>query len=373
MIPDIFFKKQTLNKLNLNMKKTFFLFSLILFAALFLNAVPQDKTECLKTFKFSGPGANGVQTEGELVVKKRYDEFTPEEKVAQTNFEKTKYTDFDYTYIGEPSELYDCAGYVIDKLWKTGQYRVGGPNFTTTMIKKFGVPISGTFGWGSAKENDIVVYEKDGVGNHIALVKEVTTKLGVTTSVTIETKDGSESIYLHTLPDYTAREKVYLLNDPLVVAWGTPNIYRIDPKVVTMTQDSPGECDEAGDVLSDSLLGMWYMAGYSLEISGTANSIRIIYKQDPGYTTTVIDPRKFSSVKLVGDKIIGRFESNPMYEDPYINRKGKITGSFEMGLVKSSVRYQPSTLEGTAVFDGEYCKGCIETWTWHREKQNQFS
>lgn len=142
-----------------------------------------------------------------------------------------------------------------------------------------------------------------------------------------------------------------------------------------------GRCKEEG--VDPRFAGKWYKCegGYTIAISGSAANPSLLWQQDLGFwekpnTWRVKDPRIFSNVKIEGNKITGRLESNPEYEE-YLpgyelgKKKGKITGSFEFTLGHTS--YGPDDertfIQGTVVYDGDYCKGCTETWCFIRVKK----
>lgn len=210
---------------------------------------PGQKRKCIKTFIVSGIAKNGLPERRQLRTEKRYDEWTTEEVegyskdgkyfVGQGETEQKKYSRGGYQPIKNRTKKQDCAGYVMDQLWKTGLHFVTAPRFYDAVIDEFGQKISGNFGWGSVRPNDIVVY---GDKAHIAIVKEVQGGTIRYTSIFIETKDGEEMVYRTDL----LRASKFGAEDPLVRAYGTPQIYRVDPNKVSIVPMTPGECDESG-------------------------------------------------------------------------------------------------------------------------------
>ena len=199
----------------------------------------KEKRNCNKSFILKGRGIDGSMKEVILTVTKRFYDFSAEGLRKQNSDDKSRFAGYDYTKIGEPSQKQDCAGYVFDKLWHTGKYWITGPTFYEMIIKNFGTKISNGLTWGNVQEGDVVIYiDELGRANHITIVKSVSTAFEVTTGVTIETKDGKEGVFKHTLPNLTS-----ISNDPLVRSWGTPTIFRVDAHRIILTPSGSGDCD----------------------------------------------------------------------------------------------------------------------------------
>lgn len=336
-----------------------------------LNAAAQPK-ECIKTFKISGKGNDGSIKEVFFTAVKRSEDFTQTEMLIEKSVGMSKYKDFDFTMVGNPSQLSDCAGYVLDKIWKTGALRVGANNFAINIIRNFAIEVSNVAGWGHAREGDIVIYKRNGLVNHIAYVIKADTSKGAASSVIIETKNNSEGIYVHNLPDYMLRNEKELLKDPLVKECGFPRIYRLDPRLVSVTEINSSDCSEisSAGALSESWLGEWYKPGYTLILTEKDNSISITYQEDTSsdqYKKTK-DPRIFYNLKFNGEILSGRWESSPVFEDNFLNKSGKGSGIFELRL-KDADGSGANVLSGFTIWDSEYCNGCKDNWEWRREKQ----
>jgi hypothetical protein len=111
----------------------------------------------------------------------------------------------------------------------------------------------------------------------------------------------------------------------------------LDIKIKKAVQS--GKCKETG--IDPKLAGIWYECngGFMITISGSDLYPALIWEQDLSLwekpnTWRVKDPRIFSNIKVDGNKITGRFESNPEYEEylpdyPLRKKKGKFTGTFE--------------------------------------------
>lgn len=217
----------------------------------------QARRTCIKTFNVSGIGKNGLPEQMPLRTEKRYYDWTDKElegyvlpngkfEEGQIEIEQRKYSRGGYQQIKGRTKKQDCAGYVMEQLWNTGQYVVTADRFNA-VVAKFGQKISSPLGWGDIQSNDIVVYPGLGSGpGHIAIVKEVkTSSIGYPRhidAIIIETKDGGEAVYRADLIQATK----LLAEDPLVKVYGTPQIYRVDPKRVNVAPRTVGECDEPG-------------------------------------------------------------------------------------------------------------------------------
>lgn len=331
---------------------------------------PQTNDICVKTFRISGQAVNGAKKEIYFTGIRRYKDFSPQEIDEEIKSEESRYGDFRYTLIAEPTRMMDCAGYVMNQIWKTRAFRIGADNFTTNIIRNFAIQISNVTGWGNVKAGDIVVYEKNGIGNHIAYVRKVDTTVGFANCIIVETKDGDEGTYTHILPEYTTGSRSELLNDPLIRVYGIPRIFRINPKLVTVSELHESECSEmiSAGGLNKNWIGEWYMPGFKLILSERNGGIEMIYKQDRNskkYENTK-DQRKFSDVKFNNGILSGRWDSDPLYEDNFLNKTGKGSGTFELRLVKEegSNHY---FLKGTSIWDSEYCNGCMDRWVWRRK------
>lgn len=184
------------------------------------------KDRCVNTFKVTG--AKGASTV--LSVRKIFQEMTDAERATQVNFEGTQYTFGDYTRVGQPSNLVDCAGWVFNKLWGKGQYVITAGEFYKNVVVPFGQEVSRF----NAKPGDVVVYldpsspKPEDRGKHIAVVVETSWH-----GIIIETKDGTESVFRTTLPFNTR-----FSNDPLLRKYAETVIYRVDPSQVTVEQQT---------------------------------------------------------------------------------------------------------------------------------------
>ncbi len=138
-----------------------------------------------------------------------------------------------------------------------------------------------------------------------------------------------------------------------------------------------GKCKETSG--GSLITGVWYRCegGYTITIGGSS----LTWEQDLKFwekpnNWRVKDPRIFSNVVVNGNKISGRWESNPEYEE-YLpgselgKKKAKISGTFEFNI--SQTTYGPIderiVLEGMTVYDSDYCKNCKETWCFIRVKK----
>lgn len=249
----------------------------------------QIKRDCKKTFIVTGRRQyDGKLVQTRLVVTKRFYDWTDEELYegslkngkrqppGQIVAEERKYESAigsNYTPIKPRTKKQDCAGYVMDQLWGTGQYFVTAGAFSDAFIgirKKdeagntigvspaFAYKVSGELEWGNLQINDIVVYP--GIGNgvgHIAIVKgfeksdlsELIKNGGEEySSIIIETKDGEERVYRHDLIKAVESFKLNSTrtNDILIKSYGMPEIWRVDPSKISIVPLTPGECDEPG-------------------------------------------------------------------------------------------------------------------------------
>lgn len=123
----------------------------------------------------------------------------------------------------------------------------------------------------------------------------------------VETKDGAESVYRHNLSKATS----FGANDPLVTAFGSPNIYRVDPGLVRLTALTEGECDQ---VVTPPTTGAAPAPGGQSGTSGVAPTSLI---GGPWVTPTgdVID------LNQKGNRINGSYSG--------ILGSGEITGTFD--------------------------------------------
>jgi hypothetical protein len=196
------------------------------------------KRECNKTFILSGLGRDGTKKEVELTVMKRFQEFNDLERDDRLKADVAKYAGYQYTKIGDPSPTIDCAGYVANKLWNIGRYRVTAPKFYDVILKNFAHKITTEqMGWEAVQPGDVLVYGSSNDAKHVTYIKSVNRTMAAT-SVLVETKDGSEAVY--------ENEVVYnyFSNDPLVRAYGPPHVYRIDVSKINIKEKNSGDCDE---------------------------------------------------------------------------------------------------------------------------------
>ncbi len=186
---------------------------------------PQGRT-CSMTFKVYGYGINSDPQYPDgitLFVTKRFFDFGQVVNVKlpdinkQLEDEAKKYVRGGYARIGPPTMTEDCAGYVMDNMWKTGKYVVTAPRFYEKVLKPFGERIP----WEKAEKGDIVMY---GEGGHFALVVRGGGPGAGPENTTIRSKDGNESVY-----ETMAAKKVgvvYDREDALWRAYGKPILFR---------------------------------------------------------------------------------------------------------------------------------------------------
>lgn len=342
--------------------KKLFLLSIFLNCFLWAIAQKQERKNCKKSFMLKGVDINGRKREVILTTTKRFYDFTQQELGLQNIDDKKRYDGYPYTKIGEPSQQQDCAGYVFEKLFHKGKYWVTGEVFYKLIVKNFGKKINNEFTWGDVKVGDVVIYINDlDVGNHIAIVKEVITTGSVATTVKIETKDGTQGVFLHTLPNLTS-----LSNDPLITIMGKPSIFRIDASAIEVTPFSKGECDSASPF--KNWIGVWYNRDdpYKLTIKDNGGGIlSCSYDSVPVKRTSSgqyadRDPKLITGCLLNKDTLYCNWVSDPENFDAMRNRKTK-----RFGVIKMCLSYYKFTsewfLSWIATIETPDCKGCIQS------------
>jgi hypothetical protein len=144
-----------------------------------------------------------------------------------------------------------------------------------------------------------------------------------------------------------------------------------------------GKCKETG--VDTRFAGNWYYApdGITITISGSQQNPALTWKQDqkaraqPGMWK-IIDPRTFSDIKIDGNKIIGKFKSDPEYIEYYPGvdsafrmKRGDFTGIFELEYHQTS--YGPDDeriyLYGNFNYDSGIFEGSISTYNFYRVKK----
>ena len=178
------------------------------------------RPSCRKHFRIDG-------TDQILSLVKHFYDFNSAEldgwkKQWKENYQAGGYTEMPGTH----TKQQDCAGYVMDQLWRTGRVWVTGELLYEKVIKKHGRKRTS---WSDVEINDIVVWGEK--GRHVAIVKYIDAF-----SIIIETKDGVEPVY---------RTNLRLAGpyDPLFTNYGSTHVWQVDPRRVKITPVSNEDCD----------------------------------------------------------------------------------------------------------------------------------
>ena len=210
-------------------------------------AIP-DAT-CTKTFVVNGPGGRQF----EMFMWSQQAELTPKMIADQYNAEGPIYgaalAADTYKRLQGPTRKWNCAGFVMDKVFSTGQYATDTDKLmhiiTTFKAGEFRLTPPGYDEHDRIQAGDLLMYpSKTAGGNaHVAVVTRAQW-VGGDWVITIQSKDNQQSIFETTMMkmDWSAHP-VRRNPDPLVTQYSLPVIYRLTPGVSVTPKTGGSVCD----------------------------------------------------------------------------------------------------------------------------------
>ena len=160
-----------------NLRLSFLLCSLFIIGVCV--TVRAQQRECYKSFRVQGVSKDGSQQDFVITLKRFLVDFDQAVIDTEEIKEERKYRGY-YTLKGRPSRLVNCAGYVANYLWGTGNTALSVSEIHTRIINIF---LQREFTSGAVQKGDIVIFGADA---HIAVVAGP----GTTGRFPIDSKDN---------------------------------------------------------------------------------------------------------------------------------------------------------------------------------------